>query len=262
MIKKKLSILAYFNNTFEKFYKFVKITCIVILIFVNSIQFIFFNKEISYKFNCYIYTAIMILFNLRIKLKGNVNYLQDANMLILSNHYEGMDFIVIKNSIHCSKKLFAVCKHNVFGDVNDKNKLFDFLSFFKNSIYASNNFIPYIRGKKEDGEAVKNIILEKIKKDNILVFPEGTSYKNGAPKEFKNGIFHLASDNNFTILPITLIYGSEFGAGRGEPTDLYDWFNLECEVYVHEKITGNNWLQLKENTFNAINDCYQKHKKF
>ncbi len=92
------------------------------------------------------------------------------------------------------------------------------------------------------------------------MFPEGTTHKYGILKEFKNGIFHLASDENVEILPITLVYERrEFGSEKGDSVNFLSWMNITCNVYVHEKIRGKNWEELKQKTFNAINDAHIKN---
>jgi 1-acyl-sn-glycerol-3-phosphate acyltransferase len=207
---------------------------------------------------------VLYLMNVKIKIHGNSDYLNDSKMLVMSNHYTGLDgFVFISILNKPLNNLYIVAKSDFVGNAIDKNAISYILSFIKNLLVESTNLILYKRGDRESGDLVKNTIVEKITNDNsnALVFPEGTTHKNGVLKEFKNGIFHLASDENITILPVTLIYDRpDFGFEKGEELNLLTWFNITCNVHVHEKIRGNNWEELKQQTFNTINDANTKNK--
>jgi len=161
-----------------------------------------------------------------------------------------------------SNNLYSVVKSDLVGNELDKNAISYILSFIKKAFMESSNLISYKRGDKQSGEDVKDAIIEKItrNKSNVLVFPDGTTHKHGIAKDFKNGIFHLASDENIEILPITLVYDrDDFGSERGESVNFLSWMNITCNVHVHEKIKGKNWEELKQKTFDAINDCHIKN---
>jgi 1-acyl-sn-glycerol-3-phosphate acyltransferase len=128
--------------------------------------------------------------------------------------------------------------------------------YVKSTLINSCGFIPYKRGDREDGALIKNIIVDKINAGtNILIFPEGTTTKNGIPQEFKNGIFHLAINNNLTILPITLKYALDIGWAEGESVNLFKWFDNHVDVYIHPPVDSGKELgfqTLKDKVFKTI----------
>jgi len=254
----------FFISAINAFFKKFKFVFILFAAITNIIQYYIFNKETSTGITSFILNDIILyLMNVKIKTHGNTHYLNDSNMLLMSNHYEGLDGLIFLSIMNKPlNNLYIVAKSDVVGNELDKNPISYILSFIKKAFMESSNLISYKRGDKQSGNAVKDEIADKLNNcnENVLVFPEGTSHRNGILKEFKNGIFHLASDENITILPITLVYDRpDFGFEKGEPTDLLSWMNITCNVYVHEKISGNNWEELKQKTFDAINDCHIKN---
>ena len=95
---------------------------------------------------------------------------------------------------------------------------------------------------------------------NVLIYPEGTTRKNGVPKDFKHGIFQLAVEKKASILPITLKFARDCGTEKGEPANFYDLFDNEVDVYLHDLIDSetddcyktNDFMSLKEKTFQRI----------
>jgi 1-acyl-sn-glycerol-3-phosphate acyltransferase len=260
--------ISYIDNFFIKtvnvFFEKIKLVFILFAAITNVIQYYIFDKETSTAIMNFLLTNVILrIANVKTKTHGNTHYLNDSNMLIMSNHYEGLDGLIFFSIMNKpSNNLYIVTKSDVVGNELDKNPISYILSFIKKAFMESSNLISYKRGDKQSGNAVKDEIADKLNNcnENVLVFPEGTTHRNGILKEFKNGIFHLASDENITILPITLVYDRpDFGFEKGEPTDLLSWMNITCNVYVHEKIRGKNWEDLKQKTFNAINDAHIKN---
>jgi len=254
----------FFIQTVNVFFEKIKLVFILFAVITNVIQYYIFDKETSTAIMNFLLTNIILrIANVKTKTHGNTHYLNDSNMLIMSNHYEGLDGLIFFSIMNKpSNNLYSVVKSDLVGNEVDKNAISCILSFIKKAFMESSNLISYKRGDKQSGEDVKDAIMEKITNcnSNILVFPEGTTHKCGILKEFKNGIFHLASDENIEILPITLVYERrDFGSEKGDPVNFLNWMNATCNVYVHEKISGNNWEDLKQKTFDAINDCHIKN---
>jgi 1-acyl-sn-glycerol-3-phosphate acyltransferase len=254
----------FFIQTVNVFFEKIKLVFILFAVITNVIQYYIFDKETSTAIMNFLLTNIILrIANIKTKTHGNIHYLNDSNMLIMSNHYEGLDGLIFFSIMNKpSNNLYSVVKSDLVGNEVDKNAISCILSFIKKAFMESSNLISYKRGDKQSGEDVKDAIMEKITSfnSNILVFPEGTTHKCGISKEFKNGIFHLASDENIEILPITLVYDrNDFGSERGDAVNFLSWMNSTCNVYVHEKIRGKNWEELKQKTFNAINDSHIKN---
>jgi 1-acyl-sn-glycerol-3-phosphate acyltransferase len=236
----------------------------MLIIILNAIIYLFFRPEIN-KFVYVSFNKVLIgLTNSKIRVHGNTNNFSNNNLLIMSNHYDGvLDGNIIYNLYYkhnSIETLHTIVKSNIFSDPNSKQKLLQLLYYIKNAIMSSCYFIPYKRGDKEDGKNTRNIITNSLQNGkNILVFPEGTSHKNGIPKEFKKGTFELAVENKLRILPITIKYEKDIGTEKGDPDNFLNIFDNTVDIYIHDVIDEtdkcyqtNDPIALKNKVFNII----------
>jgi 1-acyl-sn-glycerol-3-phosphate acyltransferase len=210
---------------------------------------------------------VKLLLNVKIRVHGNVENFQNNKLLVMSNHYEGLiDGPIIHGLYHkhnSIEALYTIAKSDILGNSKDDRSLLQLLFFIKTAIMNSLYFISYKRGDKEDGNNVKNLIVDHTNNGkNILVFPEGTTRRDGVPREFKTGIFKLAIENKMRILPITLKYNKDIGTEKGEPTNFSSIFNNEVDVYIHDLIDENDecyndYLAVKQKTFDMISKPFQ-----
>ena len=260
-------ILYHFVNPIKKFiyniFLYFRLFVLVKMTLINILQYIilpnFINKEI-YKFLIKLY---IIILGVKINIHGDEKLLNNNKMLILSNHYSGLDFIVFSNVMHNYNKvgstLYTVAKADLVGDDTDKNILSSFFFIFKNQFYNSLNLLPYKRGDKEDGKNVKNVIVNKLNNNsNILLFPEGTTRTDGVPKDFKIGIFQTAIENNLEILPVTLKYNKNIGLERNDPVILFNWFDVNLDIYLHNKIDNMTYENVQNDPIKLKDTILQK----
>jgi len=138
-------------------------------------------------------------------------------------------------------------KADLLTDPTHKNML-HLLSFMQDAWLSSWYFIPYKRGDKADGQKVRNIIVDSLSEGkNILIFPEGTSHKNGVPQEFKKGSFEVAVENKLRILPITIKYAKDIGKEKGQPLELLNIFDNVVDIYIHDIIDENDECYKQQN---------------
>ena len=227
------------------------------------IIFIIFGMIIIIKrTNCNTFVNFVLnVFNTNIKVKGtkNLKNFNNKRIVIMANHLNGYDyapiFYALTHYTRNKKKIYAVAKHNVFGDPTDKNIVSNSLSLIKDQMFSLLNIIPYERNNKESGENVKKMMLDKIDDgDTILLFPEGKPTRTGIPTEFKSGSFRLCAENQIEILPITIEFDKKIGINTTEPVKLEKWFNLQAIIHIHEPIYDNNWEILMEKVFNKIRE--------
>lgn len=247
-------------------FKFVldcsKVFTVFCLVLVNIFQYCILEKTLSNRlFNTFTKIVLSVL-NVKVVIHGNVSYLQDPNMLIMANHYDGLDALVMYTIIQPPIFLFVVGKHDIVGNVHDNNIVSNSLFLIKDIFTKSIHLISYKKNDKDSGVLVKNTIVDVLNNENnsVLVFPEGTTHKGGIPKDFKSGIFHLACENNMTILPITIVYEKDIGTEITDPVDFFSCINNICHIYVHDKMSNTDFACLKEQTFNAINSPFLKIK--
>jgi 1-acyl-sn-glycerol-3-phosphate acyltransferase len=231
----------------------------------NVLQYYIFPLKISNSIYAVLNKILLALLNTKIKIHGNTDALKNDNVLLMSNHYDGIMDVAVLSKLyynHNKKNIInTVVKHNIIGDPNDKQIITDLLYYVKDSIIKSLYFIPYKRGDREHGKVVKNIIADAIEDNkNILIFPEGTTHIDGISKDFRHGIFQLAVEKKMNILPITLKYDKDIGSERNDPLNLHNLFDNTVDIYIHDLIDCNvdecykigDYLGLKQKTFDVI----------
>lgn len=227
----------------------------IIIIFLSILKLSSSKSVINFVLN---------YFNIKIKVKGVKNLSNHGNkkIVIMANHYTGIDYCVLEHIIkHYTSRfqhIYTIVKHNVFGDKNDRSTVSNILGFFRKDLYNFFKFLPYIRDNIKSGNDIKNKILTLLTKKNntVLLFPEGTCTKNGIPQEFKSGSFRLCADNNIWILPMTIKYNKNIGVSRNDPININDWFNVNVLVTIHKPVYNKDWGVLKKQVFNLLT-----HKK-
>jgi 1-acyl-sn-glycerol-3-phosphate acyltransferase len=248
------------NELFTNF----KTGLMMLVMILNAILYYIFNLSIGKIIFTTLQKVFIGIMNVKIRVHGNTNNFSNNNLLIMSNHYEGvLDGNVIYNLYYkhnTIEPLYTIVKHNIVGDPTDKNLVSNLLSYIKGAIMNACCFIPYKRGDKEDGKNTRDVIVNSLREGkNVLVFPEGTAHRDGVPKDFKNGIFELAVENKLRILPITLKYDKDIGTEKGESFKNCNFFNNIVDVYIHDLIDENDecyktndFMALKQKTFNVI----------
>ena len=249
----------------RKFFNTIKIGLIILIILINIIQYHLFPYSIVKSINRHLLKMMLVLMNVKIKIHGNVEALNNNNLLVMANHYDGVIDVAILFDMYYNNnkdnKLYTIVKHNIVGDPNDQLMISKLMCYIKESFLNSLAFIPYKRGDKEDGVVVKQIIAKTLHDgNNILIFPEGTTRTDGVPKDFRHGIFQLAIEKKMNILPITLKYNKDIGSERGEPVNFYNVFDNQLDIYIHDLIDSevddcykiNDYLALKQKTYDII----------
>ena len=243
---------------------YFKLSLIILLTLMHVFQYNFFSYKVSKIIYILFVSWIVFLMNPQIRLHGNVDNFNNNKVIIMANHYDGyLDGNIIYNLYYkhnSIEHLHTIVKDDILGNPEDGQKILQLTNCIKNTAIDSLYLIPYKRGDKEDGKYVKNIIVDSLNNGkNILVFPEGTTHKDGVPKEFKNGIFQLAVENKLRILPITIKYEKDIGTERGEPINFLNMFDNVADLYIHDLVDehdecykNNDFIALKQKTFNII----------
>lgn len=206
----------------KKILNYIKLLNLIIRIYPGSYQIKFLEDEKKYWNNI-----------LKFFIKNKITYINEhkilnlpKGILIISNHINVTDVLLIRNKINC----FVIGKSNLSDD-------FKLIKVFEKEFFTNLSTIPYERNNIEDGKKVKENILAKIKnKQNVLVFPEGTTQINSDSRilPFKKGLFYLAYEHNIPILPIVLYYEDDnYGLDKNKDFDIFYLLNNISKVYVH-----------------------------
>ena len=170
----------------------------------------------------------------------NLDHKNIRGKLIISNHSSILDYTLINNYIKC------YCIANIQPDII---KLISIESLF------NDHNIIYYDYTLESGKNIKLKILELINKgENVLLFPEGYSareFNNIKLKSFKRGLFHLAYDNNISIIPISQYHhnstskeyfdSSLLNLTLGIPIN-----NLKVDIFIDEIIIPKNYCVFED----------------
>jgi 1-acyl-sn-glycerol-3-phosphate acyltransferase len=233
-------------------YKHLKLGLILLLIIVYTIIYLLFSHQVSKIFYIIVTKAFIGLTNPTIRVHGNTTNFSNNNLLIMSNHYHGfLDPNLIYNLYYKNnyiETLHAIVKADFFTDPTYEQNILHAMSCIQDTLLSSGYLIPYKRGDKADGQKIRNTIVDTLSHGkNILVFPEGTSHKNGVPKEFKKGTFEVAVANKLRILPITIKYAKDIGKEKGEPLELLNVFDNVVDIYIHDLIDENDEYYTQQN---------------
>ncbi len=225
----------------------------IILLIVCLLIIIIFYIQRNYR---NLINLINKIFNITIKVKGlkYLDFMKNNKVILMSNHQEWYDGLVIDSVLEFSninKEMFAVTKHNIFGDPSDNNIISNILALFKERLFKYFKLIPHERGNRLSGMNTQNKMLELLDNNKtIILFPEGTISYMGVSKEFKPGSFKMCADNNISIIPMTIYYNKQIN--KNGKFSLSNMFNLKVTVHIHKAISNSNWEELRTDTYNKI----------
>jgi len=246
--------MSFMNIKFNSvFLNSIRLLLLTILISINMFLTLILKEETSYKLFKKIikFSVEGKLNNYKINIIGDLDILKKKKCIIIANHQNATDLPILINFF---EKTNCVCKSNLCSD-EDLPKYFSFLKYLEKVFLKSFRLVPYDRGNLDSGNQVKEIIKNKINNnENMIIFPEGKPTRDGIPKQFKSGLFRLASENKIPIIPVTLKYKREIGINTEDNINPLNWFNNEVDIYIHNIQLNENWEELKNNCFNLVKE--------
>lgn len=243
-------------------YLHVKLVGLALLVLTNIVQFYLLPTRVSQRIYVGLNRLFVYLLNPIMRVHGDPAAFRGQNLVVMSNHYDGVldaNLVYYLNNQgrpgRTGRPLWTVVKANILCDADDTHPMVKLLAGLKTAFIRSNYFIPYVRGDKADGTVVKDTLLACLRRDrtggtggNVLIFPEGTTRKNGVPRDLKNGIFQLAAEHGLNILPVQLKFEKDIGTERGEGLKPLNFFDNVVDVYIHDVLpgAGADYLALKQ----------------
>ena len=159
---------------------------------------------------------IFKLFGIKVAVKGAENIPKGVNYVIVANHQSFLDINVVWHSITSASFMAkaSLWKAPVFGWVLNR----------------SGNIPIHTNPRKNAG--LGKILKKRLESNyNIVVFPEGRRSEDGHMFKFQNGIFRLAKEQHFDILPVTFI-----NTGKILPKVKWAVYSGTVEMVVHPLI--------------------------
>lgn len=228
---------------------FLLATSVSSFIILSSLIPACIHNTITHYFSVY----LLFICNINVYVHGNKNLLKNNN-IYMANHYEGIDHTVLYSIITqpLSSPCYSIGKDDLLVRKYPLYSLTTIKDVIVKLFYQNSYIIPYIRGDKESGERVKKNSIEVIKKNNMLIFPEGRSWRKGLCYDFKPGMFEVAEKHNRCIVPITLKYRNFDGKNKGEKCILQDWMNISVDVFIHDEVQPKDYKLMLKETFEKI----------
>lgn len=216
---------------------------------IHTITFSFGSK-IQYLITDYFHKFYLFILGINIKTNKKRDY-SNKNYMIICNHYTALDYFVLRILFPNS---YTVAKSDLLS-ANTSTFLKFLLLPLQYLTFNQGMVISYVRGNTKSGLECQKDIIEKIKSHNIIIFPEGTSTRNGIPKSFKKGLFYMAYENKIPVIPISLKYKKDIGINPGDKLNLSEWINETAKVEIHDEINPeefNNIDELHKHSFEVV----------
>ena len=120
-----------------------------------------------------------------------VEYKNNESFVVISNHLSNIDSLILFKLLKIKWAFMA--KKEVYK-----------LPVFRTAA-KSFNFIKVDRDNPNDRESINEQAKNLFKNGwSLMVYPQGTRVDKNQSKEFKNGAFHIAQQNNVRILPVVI----------------------------------------------------------
>ena len=120
-----------------------------------------------------------------------VEYKNNESFVVISNHLSNIDSLILFKLLKIKWAFMA--KKEVYK-----------LPVFRTAA-KSFNFIKVYRDNPYDRESINEQAKNLFKNGwSLMVYPQGTRVDKNEFKEFKNGAFHIAQQNNVRILPVVI----------------------------------------------------------
>ncbi len=214
---------------------------IVLQLAVFAVSVLLIRNESKSERFCRYYRAVTnitlpLLFKLglvKIKVTGEDKIPQNCRLMLVSNHINDIDPVVIMTAFP-RLELGFIAKKEVYD-------LFPFISKIMRRLYC----IPIDRENNREG--IKAILkaIEYIKKDkaSIGIFPEGYTSKDGNLQEFRNGAFKIATKAKCPIVVCTLknsdkVFSNMFRRKTEVFLDVLDVITAEETAVLHTDKIG------------------------
>ena len=166
---------------------------------------------------------IFKLFGIKVAVKGAENIPKGVNYVIVANHQSFLDINVVWHSITSASFMAkaSLWKAPVFGWVLNR----------------SGNIPIHTNPRKNAG--LGKILKKRLESNyNIVVFPEGHRSEDGHMFKFQNGIFRLAKEQHFSILPVTFI-----NTGKILPKVKWAIYSGEVKMVIHPLIRYEDYAE-------------------
>lgn len=167
------------------------------------------------------FSFLFKLLGITLKVEGLENVPKENGFVMISNHQSFIDTNIFWHSI---RPTAFIAKASLW-----KPPLFGW-------ILTHIGCIPVNKNPRQNA-GMGNLVADRLSKGyNIVVFPEGHRSGDGHMFKFQNGIFRMAKEHHFSILPITLV-----NAGNCLPKSKWALYPQEIKVVIHPLVKAEDY---------------------
>ena len=124
------------------------------------------------------------------------------------------------------------------------------------------------RKSPESRKQSRNDVAERLNNGmSVIIFPEGTSFEGPGLLQFRPGIFQVASESGFPVVPVAIEYDDPSDAWVGEDTFLRHFMqtfskkSIPVTVTFGPKLRGANYEILRNASWDWINTTLMSDPK-
>ena len=184
--------------------------------------------------------------NYKLKFEGLENIPKESGYIYASNHRSYFDPVWITLPVRTFMSYMA------------KEELFKKNIFFTLLIRMMGAF-PVVRGKGDT--AIIDTSIEKLKKRNLIIFPEGTRSYDGKVGKGKTGVALIAAKAQRDVIPVGIVFeGAKLRKGQ-EVTIKFGKRISASELAVSDEPTPKELKVLKQKIMSAITVLVEGEKE-
>ncbi|MFN8239703.1 MAG: lysophospholipid acyltransferase family protein [Bacteroidales bacterium] len=164
-------------------------------------------------------TSVFLLMGMKIEVTGLENLLKSKRFILVANHSSLFDIIAIVS---------------IFPDLAwfGHERLMKIPVF--RQVLVLTDYIPMRKATIRNTREMVNQLIERSRKRNIAIFPEGTRTLDGRMSDFYRGFIILVRSTSTDVLPVTL---NGFYSLKPKNRSYID-FSSKLSVIIHEPFSG------------------------
>lgn len=166
------------------------------------------------------------LFRIKLTVEGQENIPEKKGFVMVANHQSFMDINVLWPAVGTTAFL---AKSDLW-----KPPIFSW-------VLTNIGCIPVNRRDPRKNAGMGKLVEDRLSKGyNLTVFPEGKRSVDGKLLKFQHGIFRMAKEHHFPILPITII-----GTAERLPKTRWALVPGEVKVVIHPVVNPDDYAEMQ-----------------
>ena len=205
------------------FLRFIIFLILILILLPFQVLIILFFRKYIYLIPCFFHKLCSKVFGLKIKILGEIS--KNKPTLFVANHASYLDIIILGSLFKTS----FIAKKEV-----SKWPLIGILAILQNTVFVDR--------KISSLKSQENSILKHLEnKNNLVIFPEGTSSDGNQVLPFKSSLFNIFENKINTKIPIQIT------------TIVYKKINgIHLNRSDRKKITWHSNMSLVPNALNVL----------